>query len=147
MHTDLPERFEWLDIVYVGKTSPRPVGVEGVRFHKSWVLLKLEGCDDRDAAASLRSEWLQVPEEQGIPLADGEYYLYQLVGLDVYTEGGRHLGQIWEVLETGANNVFVVHGPLGEVLIPDITEVVLSIDFEAQEVLVRPLDGLLPHER
>jgi 16S rRNA processing protein RimM len=145
MHTDLPERFEWLDTVYVGKTSPRAVGVEGVRYHKSWALLKLEGYDDRDAAAALRSEWLQVPEEQGIPLEDGEYFLYQLVGLEVYTDSGRHLGRISEVLETKANNVFVVRGPLGEILIPDIDEVVLNIDFEGQEMLIHPLDGLLPH--
>ncbi len=147
LHTDLPERFEWLDMVYVGKTSPRQIGVEGVRYHKSWALLKLEGYDDREAAASLRSEWLQVPEELGIPLEDGEYFLFQLIGLDVRTDSGRHLGQISEVLETKANNVFIVRGPHGEVLIPDIDEIVLKIDFEAQEMLIHPLDGLLPPDK
>ena len=147
IHTDLPERFEWLDTVYVGKESPRSVGVEGVRYHKSWALLKLEGYDDRESAASLRSEWLQVPEEQSIPLEDGEYFLYQLVGLNVYTDSGRHLGHIAEVLETKANNVFIVRGPQGEILIPDTDEVVLNIDFEGQEMLIHPIDGLLPHER
>ncbi|MGD8855231.1 MAG: ribosome maturation factor RimM [Chloroflexota bacterium] len=144
IHTDLPERFTWLESVYVGKEDPRLVAVEGVRFHKEWALLKLAGYDDRETAATLRSEWLQVPEEESIPLEEGEYFLYQLAGLQVHTEAGLYLGDIRQVLETGANNVFVVKGPLGEILIPDIGEVVLKIDFQAKRMLIRPLEGLLP---
>jgi 16S rRNA processing protein RimM len=144
IHTDLPERFTWLETVYLGKDAPRPVAVEGVRFHKSWALIKLAGYDDRESAATLRSELLQVPEEEGIPLDEGEYYLYQVEGLQVHTEAGQYLGDIQQVLETGANNVFVVKGPLGEVLIPDIDEVILDIDFEAKRMLIRPMTGLLP---
>lgn len=144
LHTDLPERFTWLDIVYLGKERPRPVAVEGVRFHKSWALLKLEGYDNREEAATLRSEWLQVPEHQGIPLEEGEYFLFQVIGLDVYTDEESYIGQIREVLETKANNVFIVSGPMGEVLIPDIEEVVLEIDLEAQRMLIHPIEGLLP---
>ena len=144
MHTDLPERYTWLDTVYVGKVQPRPVPVEGVRFHKSWVLLKLEGYDDREAAGTLRSEWIQIPEEQSIPLEEDEYFLFQLIDLEVYTEDGDYLGQIKEVLENKANNVFVVQGSSGEILIPDIDDVVLEIDFEAKRMLIYPLKGLLP---
>ncbi len=144
LHTDLPERFTWLEVVYLGKEHPRPVGVEGVRFHKAWALVKLEGYDSREEAATLRSEWLQVPEDQSIPLEEGEYFLFQLIGLDVYTDEQDYVGQISEVLETKANNVFIVHGPMGEVLIPDIDEIVLEIDLEAKRMLIHPLDGLLP---
>jgi 16S rRNA processing protein RimM len=144
MHTDLPERFTWLETVYVGKKRPRPVAVESVRFHKHLALVKLAGYDNREAAGALRSEWLQVPEDEAIPLEEGEYYLYQLVGLQVHTDEDRYLGEIKEVIETGANNVFVVSGPTGEVLIPDIEDVVLDIDFEAKRMLIRPMEGLLP---
>lgn len=144
MHTDVPERFTWLETVYVGTQQPRPVGVEGVRFHQSWALLKLEGYDDRETAAELRSELLQVPEEESIPLEEGEYFLYQLEGLQVFTDDGAFLGEIASVLETGANNVFIVRGPSGEILIPDIQDVVLDIDFEAKRMLIHPLKGLLP---
>lgn len=144
-YTDVPERFTWLKTVYLGQDSPREVVVEGARVHQQQVLLKLAGYDDRNAAETLRGQWLQVPEAEGIPLEEGEYYLYQLQGLAVYSEEGQHLGTLVEVLETKANNVFVVHGPLGEILLPDTAEVVKQIDFEAQKMVVFLMPGLLPN--
>ena len=142
--TDLPERFTWLEEVYVGEHEPKPVAVEGVRFHKKWVLLKLAGYDYRDQIDVLRGELLQVPEEEAIPLAEGEYFLFQLRGLAVYTDEGQHLGELVNVIETGANNVFVVRGEGKEVLLPDTKEVVVDIDFKNGRLTVHLLPGLLP---
>jgi 16S rRNA processing protein RimM len=142
--TDLPERFTWLETVFLGRDDPRPVRVEGVRFHQSWALVKLAGYDSREAVMGLRGEWLQVPEEESIPLEEGEYFLYQLVGLQVHTEEGDHLGELVQVLETKANNVFIVQCQHGEVLLPDIDEVIKSIDFETGRMIVHLLPGLLP---
>jgi 16S rRNA processing protein RimM len=141
--TDLPERFTWLDTVYIGEDPPEPIGVEAVRFHKNFVLVKLVGYDTRETAATLRAQLLQVSEDDGIPLEEGEYFLYQLVGLAVYTDEGEHLGQLVDVLETKANNVFVVNGSRGEVLLPDTDEVVLDIDFENGRMEVHLLPGLV----
>lgn len=141
--TDLPERFTWLETVYVGEEDPKEVGVESVRFHKNFVLVKLAGYDTRESAVELRAQMLLVPEDEGIPLEDGEYYLYQLVGLAVYTDEGEHLGEVVEVLETKANNVFIVDGPRGEVLLPDTDEVILDIDFEDGRIEVHLLPGLI----
>jgi 16S rRNA processing protein RimM len=143
VHTDLPERFGWLETVYLGRKKPSPVAIEGVRYHKSWVLLKLAGCDDRLAAEALRSQWLQVPREEALPLEDGQYYLYQVLNLDVFTEDDQHLGRVTEVMETKANNVFVVAGQFGEVLLPDIDDVIREIDFEKKRITVHLLPGLL----
>jgi 16S rRNA processing protein RimM len=143
-HTELPERFTWLETVYVGKVDPQLVTVEDARLHKSVVLLKLAGYDDRDAAESLRGQWLQIPEEEGIPLQEGEYYLYQLEGLLVYSEAGERLGELVDVIETKANNVFVVQGSQGEILLPDIDDVIKEIDFENGRMTVHLLPGLLP---
>lgn len=143
-HTEMPERFSWLEHVYVGEANPQKVGVESVRFHKSLILLKLAGYNDRNAAEILRNEWLLVTEEEAIPLEDGEYFLYQLVGLQVYSDAGESLGVLVDVIETGANNVFVVEGALGQILVPDIEEVVLEIDFENGRMTVHLLPGLLP---
>jgi len=142
--TELPERFTWLEFVYLGRERPRRVGVESARVNGTSVLLKLAGYDDRNAAETLRGEWLQVPEEEGIPLAEGEYYLYQLEGIVVVTEEGDSLGRIVNIIETGANNVFVVGGGRGEILIPDTEQVVLDIDFDTGIMTIRPLPGLLP---
>ena len=92
--------------------------------------MRLVGVETAEAAAALR----------------GEYYLHEIVGLAVEAEDGRALGQIQEVLRTGANDVYVVAGPLGELLIPAIADVVRSIDVTAGRVIVRPLPGLLPGE-
>jgi len=143
IHTDLPERFTWLEEVYVGQSDPSLVPVENVRFHKNWVLVKLAGYDDRDAVEVLRGQLLQVDESQAIPLEEGEYYLYQLEGLQVLSDEGKGLGTIVQVLETGANNVFVVRGQDGELLLPDTKEVVLDIDFDLGQMTVHLLPGLL----
>ncbi|MBP8001445.1 MAG: 16S rRNA processing protein RimM [Chloroflexi bacterium] len=146
IHTDLPERFTWLKQVYLAKDTdeltPEIYGVETVRFHQSQVLIKLATVDDRDEAETLRRYWLLVPAEEAIPLAEGEYYLYQLLGLAVYTDEDVHLGELVEVIETGANHVFVVRGHDKEILLPDTDEVIQAIDFARGRMTVHLLPGL-----
>lgn len=142
-HTDLPERFTWLESVYVGDKKPVLIEVESVRFHKNLILLKLVGYDSREAVESLRNQWLQVDEVDAIPLEEDEYFLFQLEGLTVKTDEDELLGTIQQVIQTGANNVFVVKSTKGELLIPDTKEVVLDIDFDAKLMLVHIIDGLL----
>ncbi len=141
--TDVPERFEWLDIIYLGEANPRPVGIESVRYHQGIVLLKLAGYPTRTEAETLRGQLLQVPESEAVPLAEGEYFLYQLVGLQVFTEEGEPIGRLSEVLETGANNVFVIDGSHKQYLIPDIPDVVREIDLEAGRLVIFPMPGLI----
>ncbi len=148
IHTDVPERFTWLERVFISKDendpAPRPVPMERVRFHRGNALLKLGGYDTREQVDLLRTWWLMVPEEEAIPLDEGEYYLYQLEGLEAYTDEGEHLGTVSEVLQTKANNVFVVQGPAGELLLPDTEEVVLEIDMDAGRITVHLIPGLRP---
>jgi len=143
-HTDLPERFTWLKEVYVGEHDPKPVAVEGVRFHKDLVLLKLAGYDYRDQTDKLKGELVQVPMTEAIPLEEGEYFLFQLLGLNVYTDEGQYLGDVKDVIETGANNVFVIKGDGKEILLPDTKEVITEIDFDNGRLTVHLLPGLLP---
>jgi 16S rRNA processing protein RimM len=120
----------------------RAVQVEQVRLHQGVAILKLTGCDSRNDAETLRGHWLQVPIEQAIPLEEDEYYLFQLVGLEVRTAEGEVLGELAEVLQTGANDVYVVRGPAGELLLPDIPQVIQEIDLEAGRMLVQLAPGL-----
>ncbi len=86
-----------------------------------------------------------MPREDAIPLEEGEYYLFQLLGLDVYTDEGQYLGKLKDVIETGANNVFVVKGEgQKDILLPDTKEVVTDIDFDNGRLTVHLLPGLLP---
>lgn len=145
--SDEPERFARLKTVFISQdpddAHPQPTAVEGTRMHGRDVLLKLHGVDSPEAAAALRNAWLWVPRAEALPLAPGEYYLYQLIGLAVYTDAGIHLGELREVLETGANNVFVVVDGAREILLPDIEQVIREINFDARTMTVTPLPGLL----
>ncbi|MEM7332469.1 MAG: ribosome maturation factor RimM [Chloroflexota bacterium] len=141
--TDLPERFSWLDAVYLGEKTPQLTKIAGVRFHKDLILMKFEGMTNRDQVEGLRGKLVQVLESDAIPLEEGEYFLYELEGLDVLTDEGETLGVITRVIETGANNVFVVKSDSKEILLPDIDDVVLEIDFENGRMLVHLLPGLI----
>ncbi len=139
--TDFPERFTKRPLLYLGKEA-RPVQVDSARFFKRFVLLKLDGYPDRSSVEGLRGELLQVPVEETVPLEEGEYYLYQMLGLRVVTDEGRELGEITEVIETGANDVYVVRGESGEILLPDTDEVILDVDMEEGKVTVHLIPGL-----
>lgn len=117
--------------------------VAAVRTHQQYLILKLDGIDDRNAADLLRDRFLLVTLEDAVPLEDGEFYLYQLIGLAVQTVDGELLGRVVEVLETGANDVYVVQGPRGEILLPAIEDCIVEVDIKSGTMTVQLLDGLL----
>lgn len=147
--TAYPERIASNSTVYIGR-DPQNAGiatayeVQRARKHQQYLILQLVGVPDRNAADLLRQQYVMVPLENAVPLEDDEFYLFQAIGLAVYTDTGEHLGQVVELIETGANDVYVVHGPRGEVLLPAIDECVLTIDIDAGTMTVRLMDGLLP---
>jgi 16S rRNA processing protein RimM len=141
--TEDPTRFQRLETVYVGPQFV-PHRLERARLHKGDLILKLAGCDDRNAAEELRDLLVNVAMEDALPLEEGEYWVHQLLGLEVWTAEGEKLGLVREVLETGANDVYVVRDQSGrEVLIPALKDVVLEIDLDAGRMLVELLEGLV----
>ena len=142
MLTDFPERFRVLKSVYLGGT-PKPVSVERTRLHQGYALLKLAGYDDRTAVESLRHALVQIPVEEAMPLEEDEYYLYQVVGLATWTMQGDYLGWVREVLSTGANDVYVVQGDKGEILVPAVEDVVLEVDLASGRLTVELMEGLI----
>jgi 16S rRNA processing protein RimM len=142
IETDFPDRFSRLSHVLLG-AEREPFEVEAFRQQQGHGLLKLKGCDDRNAAERLRDSEVQIPLSEAMPLPAGQYYSYQVEGLAVCTEEGEPLGTIEEVLFTGGNAVYVTQGPRGEVLIPVLRDVVLKTDLEGGQVVVRLPAGLL----
>ncbi|MFC1961268.1 ribosome maturation factor RimM, partial [Chloroflexota bacterium] len=140
--TDYPERIADLETVYLGtdpynEQTATAYPLTSIRGHRDQLLIKLEGITSRDDVEPLRQQLLMVALENAVPLEAGEYYVFEILGTEVITTDGQNLGRVSEVLETGANDVFVVTGgPYGEVLIPDIPEVVLEIDLEDNRVIV-----------
>jgi 16S rRNA processing protein RimM len=149
--TDYPERIGNLEAVYLGTDPEGAVtrwGVEHMRMHQAYGLLKLRGIDDRSTADRLRDLFVMVDFAHAVPLEEGEFYLYELIGLRVETESGEALGTILEVMETGANDVYIVDSPQhGEILIPVTDETIVKTDVAAGVVVVRLPEGLLPGEK
>lgn len=150
MITRLPALLEDLDVVYLGtdtfdRKSATHYKVIRIRQEREVVLLALEGFATREDAEPLRSKFVMIPLRDALPLEEGEIYLFEIIGMAVYTESGEYLGEVAEIIETGANDVYLLRGgKRGEFLIPDTDEVIQSIDRATRKIVITPLIGLLP---
>ena len=140
--TEFPERFASLRTVYLGDDA-KPFSVENTRLHGKAALIKFKGIDRPEDADALRDQIVQVPREDAVKLPKGKLYLYQIIGLRVVTVDGEALGEITDVLDTGANDVYIVQDGSREILIPAIEDVVKEINLERQEVVVKLMEGLI----
>jgi 16S rRNA processing protein RimM len=142
--TDFPERLTGLREAYlIQEGRPSPVSVEAVRLTAHAVLVKIAGIAGPEDAARWRGALLAVPREAAAELPEGRYFVFDVIGMAVATDGGEPLGVVEEILRTPGNDVFVVRGPRGEILIPAIASVVLAVDTAARRIVVHPLPGLL----
>jgi 16S rRNA processing protein RimM len=117
--------------------------VATTRWHKDRILLTLQGCEDRTTAEGLRGLLVQIPIEEAMSLPEDEYYPYELIGLDVMTVEGEELGRLSEVIFTNANEVYVVVGPRGQILLPAIADVIDHVDLDTGQMVVRLIEGLV----
>ena len=141
--TDFPERIKTGKLLYIGKEH-QPLSIRGLRGHSSGMLISFAGIDTPEQAAELRNQLAYVRVEEIPPLPAGEFYQHQLLGLRVVSEDGLQLGQIEGIIETGANDVFIVRKPNNaELLLPNISDVVLDVDLAKGEIHVHLLPGLL----
>lgn len=149
--TEFPQRFRRAKTLYLaapGATQgpPRACAVRGARVVPRGpgqaLILSLEGVDDRVAADGLRGSLVQVPVGDAWKLPEGRYYWHQIVGLRAVTPDGGELGTVRDILETGANDVYVVRGEHGELLVPAIREVVKEISPERGVMVVELLPGM-----
>ena len=136
--TDFPERLRKGRVVYVGGER-RPYQLAEVRQADKALLVRLEGIADRGAAELVRGLEVCIEGSRLPGLEEGEYYYHQLIGMQVVDEAGRPLGVLEQILETGANDVYVVRPAEGaELLLPAIEEVILRVDVSDRRMTVRP---------
>ncbi len=144
--TDFPERLNPGVSVFVGPDH-LPLQVRSRRWHRKDLLIAFEGYDTPEEVGVFRNLYVHVRAEDCPLLPDGEYYHHQLLGMRVIDEQGNLLGVVHEILNTGANDVFVVHSSeFGEILLPYTDDVVVDIRLERGEMLVHLLPGLLSDE-
>lgn len=140
--TAYPERLMDAKTLYIGEGHV-PYRVERIRRHPAGMIVLFDSVGDRDSAEALRDEFVYIGMEDAVPLEEGEYYLFQIEGIRVVTEDGGELGHLTGLIETGANDVYVITGEDGaELLLPAIPQVILHVDIENQVMTVRLLEGL-----
>lgn len=147
--TDVEGRFEQIERLFVEtKEQPgvrRPLHIVRVAYVKNLVILGFREVSSIDEAETLRDALLQVPVDEVAPLPEGQYYVFQLVGLDVYTASGDYVGRVSDVLtENLPNDVYVV-ARKGQkpALIPAVREFVRDINLDAGRIIIDPIPGLL----
>ena len=141
--TDDINRFDSLEKVYVKtKKEEKLYNIENVRYHKNMVLLKLENVNTMEDAEMLRNAFLEIDREEAIPLEEGTYFIADLIGLDVYTDGQEFLGKVEDIYNTGSNDIYVVKNELGkQILLPGIEEVIKEVKLD-DKIIVHLIPGL-----
>ena len=117
--------------------------IEEVKFSKNLVLIKVEGIDTIEEALKLKNLYLYAKRED-IKLEEGAHFIVDLIGLEVYTDEGKFLGKLKEVLQPGANDVYIVENENKEqILLPVIPDVIKNIDLQGKRIVVHLLEGLI----
>lgn len=142
--TDDVKRFDYLKEAYIdaGKGKIK-VEVSNVRYFKNLVIVKFKGIDNINDIERYKGKDLLVTRENALPLEEGEYYLADIIGANVYTEDGNLFGSLEDVIETGANLVYSVQHEGKEVLLPVIDDCVKEVNVEEKKVIVHIMKGLL----
>jgi 16S rRNA processing protein RimM len=140
--TQHPEHLLSVKKLYVG-SNYKPYRVERMRRHQEGMIILFADLKDRDQAELLREQMVHIHMRDAVPLEDGEYYLFQIEGILVVSEEGEELGRLTGLIETGANDVYVVTTPAGgELLLPAIPDVIKNVDVQGGKMTVHLLDGL-----
>ena len=140
--TDNPKRFKKLQEVTLEKNQvQRRLKVLNAKVHQSEVYLTLEGVNTRDEAEAIRGWAIKIDRSEVPPLKEGWYY-FELEGMKVY-EGEVLLGTLTQVLQTGANDVYLVKGDKGEICVPALKTVVKHVDVAAKRMDVELPPGLI----
>jgi len=143
--TDFPERFNGLRRVHMVSPAGDELvcEVKSVRYAGGAPYLLFGGYDSPEKAKALNGWFLKVPREEAVPLPEGAYYWFELIGMEVVSESGEALGAIVDIFETGSNDVYVVKRGKKEIYIPATREVIRQVDKEAKRMTLRLLEGLL----
>ncbi len=144
--TDDISQFEKWKVIYVkDKGNLIPVEIEGVKYQKYVVILKLKGIDKIEDAEKLRNDILLIDREHAKKLPEGKYFIADLIGLEVYTDEGVLLGKVDDIYNTGATtDTYVIKDELGkQILLPGSKEVIKSVDLDSEKIIVHIIKGLL----
>lgn len=143
--TDDPNRFKKLKSVILDTgRETMDLKIEQVKFFKQFVILKFKEYNDINEVEKFKGKGLFVTRENAVKLKPNEYFIADMIGMQVCTDDGKELGILTDVLETGANDVYVVETPdRKEILLPAIKECILNVDIQERKMEVHLMEGLV----
>ena len=141
--TDFPDRFQSLKKIYLIQKGKEPltIEIEKAWHHRGFVILKIKGYDSISQAEELKDSFTAISEEERIKLKRGEYYIDDLIGLEVESEQGERLGKVVDVIKNPGNDIYVVKNGK-ELWIPATKEVVKKIDLKNKKMIIHMIEGL-----
>lgn len=144
--TDDPTRFELLSYVYVlAGNDTEKMNIDKVWYHKQFVILKFKEINNMTEAERYKNAILKIPAEMALPLEEDEFYMRDLFSMSVYTDDGEYLGILDDIIQTGANDVYVIkdnENNKKDLLIPAIKQCIIDIDIPNKKMTVKLLEGL-----
>ena len=143
--TDDVTRFRQLKKVYLDTGREMlPLEIQNVKFFKQFAILKFKGIDNINDIEKYRGKSLMIDREDAVDLDEDEYFIADMIGMKVYTEDGSEFGTLKDVMETGANDVYIIDSlEHGEVLIPAIKECILDVDMDEERMTIHLMEGLV----
>lgn len=143
--TDFPERFSKLSRVYLVSPAGKEIirEIRAVRYSGRAPFLLFTGYDSPEKAKELNGWLIKVPEEEAVPLPEGSYYRFELIGMEVFSESGEKLGEIVDIFETGSNDVYVLKKGRKETYIPATREIIKQVDRAEKRMIIHVMAGLM----
>ena len=143
--TDDVTRFRQLKKVYLDTGREMlPLEIQNVKFFKQFAILKFKGIDNINDIEKYRGKSLMIDREDAVALDEDEYFIADMIGMKVCTEDGSEFGTLKDVMETGANDVYIIDSlEHGEVLIPAIRECILDVDMDEERMTIHLMEGLV----
>jgi len=143
--TDSIDRFKNLSTVFLrNKNSQTVLSIEKIRIKKDMVILKLKDIENIEEAKTIVGSFLEVERKNAVKLPKGTYFIFEIIGLEVYTENNVFLGKVENVISTGSNDIYIVKDKNEkELFIPAIREVVKNINLEKKRITINIVDGLI----
>ena len=144
-YVDDVSRFDNLKKVHIkSKKEEKELQIEDVKYQKNMVLVKFKGIDKIEDAEKLRNSYIEIDRADAIPLEEGQYFIADLLGLDVYLDTGEKLGILDDIYNSGSSDIYVVKNELGkQFLLPYIDDVVKQINLEEGKIIVHIIEGLI----
>ena len=142
--TDDKNRFNNLKTVYLGENKVK-VEIENVKYHKDLVILKFKEFNDINDILSFKEDYIYIDEEERVKLPENHFFIYDIVGCQVFNADGGKIGIITDVLQSASNDVYVVKDDLKnkEYMIPAVKEFFINIDIDNKKIYINPIEGMI----